>query len=141
MINTTKNLKHKALISLIYSCGLRRSEAINMKPGDIKSDRMLIKINGAKGKKDRYVQLAGGTLKILRKYYIKEKPLTWLFEGNKRGERYSATSIYNVVKNTARKAGIKKRVFPHILRHSFATHLLEQGVDLRLIQQILGHEN
>lgn len=140
ILKATQNIKHKSLIALIYSCGLRRSEAINMKIKDIDSGRMLIKIRGAKGKKDRYVQLAEGTLQLLRRYYKKEKPSIWIFEGQN-GEKYSATSITNVLKNTARKAGIKKRVYPHILRHSFATHHLEQGTDLRYIQEWMGHES
>jgi len=140
MMDATENIKHKCLIALIYSCGLRRSEAINLKLGDIDSQRMLIKIRGAKGKKDRYVQLAKSILTLLRDYYKKDRPETWLFEGTK-GKQYSATSIYNTVKDLAQKAGIKKRVYPHILRHSFATHHLEQGTDLRFIQEILGHES
>ncbi len=140
MINATGNLKHKCLISIIYSCGLRRSEAVNMRPEDIDSKRMLIKIRGAKGKKDRYVPLSGILLEMLRNYYRKEKPENWLFEGIG-GMQYGTTSIYNVVKNAARKAGIKKHIHPHILRHSFATHHLEQGTDLRFIQAFLGHES
>ena len=140
MIKVTHNLKHKCLIALIYSCGLRRGEAINMKLEDIDSKRMLIKIKGGKGKKDRYVQLAQSTLTLLRLYYKKDRPQTWLFEGQ-RGKQYSATSILNDVKKAAAKAGIKKRVFTHILRHSFATHHLEQGTDLRYIQEWLGHES
>ena len=140
MIKAAGNVKHKCLISIIYSCGLRRSEAVNLQLSDIDSKRMLIKIRGAKGKKDRYVPLSGVLLELLRNYYRKEKPSTWLFEGLG-GTQYSATSIYNVVKNTARKAGIRKRIYPHILRHSFATHHLEQGTDLRFIQAFLGHES
>lgn len=140
MISATENLKHKSLIAIIYSCGLRRSEAINLKLEDIDSQRMMIKIKGAKGKKDRYAQLSVGVLSLLRSYYKKEKPTDWLFEGQK-GQQYSATSIINDIKNAARKAGIKKRVYPHILRHSFATHHLEQGTDLRYIQEWLGHES
>jgi integrase/recombinase XerD len=140
MIKSTENLKHKCLISVIYSCGLRRSEAVNLRIEEIDSSRMLIKIIGAKGKKDRYVPLSAVLLELLRNYYRKEKPAKWLFEGIG-GRQYSATSIYNVVKNTARKAGLKKRIYPHILRHSFATHHLEQGTDLRFIQEFLGHES
>ncbi|MGD9557667.1 MAG: tyrosine-type recombinase/integrase [Mangrovibacterium sp.] len=140
MLQSTTNLKHKSLIALIYSCGLRRSEALQMKLEDIDSKRMMIKIRGAKGKKDRYVQLAQSTLNLLRLYYQKEKPAVWLFEGAN-GKQYSATSIFNDIKRAAKKAGIKKRVYPHILRHSFATHHLEQGTDLRYIQEWLGHES
>lgn len=140
MLKATTNLKHKCLIALIYSCGLRRSEAINLKLEDIDSKRMMIKICGAKGKKDRYVQLSIGVLDLLRAYYKKEKPAKWLFEGQN-GEKYSATSIFNDIKRAAQKAEIKKRVYPHILRHSFATHHLEQGTDLRYIQEWLGHES
>jgi len=138
MIRLTKNLKHKSLIVLIYSCGLRRSEAINLMLTDIDSQRMLIKIRGGKGKKDRYVQLANGTLKVLRQYYKEHNPAKWLFSGQKGGQ-YSAESIEKVVKQAAYRAGIKKNVYPHMLRHSFATHHLEQGTDLRYIQEWLGH--
>ncbi len=138
MINSTHNLKHKCLIALLYSCGLRRSEAINMELKDVDSDRMLIKVRAGKGKKDRYVQLAKPTLLLLRAYYKKYKPLKWIFEGPN-NKPYSTKSISNVVKTAAQRVGIKKRVFPHILRHSFATHHLEQGTDLRYIQEWLGH--
>lgn len=138
MIRLTKNPKHKSLIAVIYSCGLRRSEAINLKLSDIDSKRMLIKIRGAKGKKDRYVQLAISTLELLREYYKKEKPEIWVFEGRDK-QQYSATSIVNDVKNAAKRAKIRKRVYPHILRHSYATHNLELGIDLRYIQEWLGH--
>jgi integrase/recombinase XerD len=101
---------------------------------------MMIKINGAKGKKDRYVQLSEGLLRMLRQYYNEYKPKLWLFEGQKGGQ-YSAESISNLLKAAALKAGIKRRVYPHMLRHSFATHQLEQGVDIRFIQEWLGHES
>ena len=138
MINSTNNIKHKSLIALIYSCGLRRCEAINMELKDIDSSRMLIKIIASKGKKDRYVQLAKSTLLLLREYYKKHTPCKWVFEGPN-NKPYSAKSISNVIKSAAQKAGVKKRVYPHILRHSFATHHLEQGTDLRYIQEWLGH--
>ncbi len=140
MLKTTKNLKHKTIIALIYSCGLRRNESINIKISDIDSKRMLIKIRGAKGKKDRYVQLSPNVLPLLREYYRREKPKIWIFEGAP-AKQYSAVSVYNVVKNAAKKAGIRKRVYPHILRHSYATHHLEQGTDLRFIQEWLGHDS
>jgi len=139
MLKVTTNLKHKCLIALIYSCGLRRSEAINMKLDDIDSKRMMIKIRGAKGNKDRYGQLSIYLLKILRCYYKEYKPEIYLFEGQNKKLQYSGESITHVIKHAAQKAGIKKRVYPHILRHSFATHHLEQGTDLRYIQELLGH--
>jgi integrase/recombinase XerD len=140
MINATNNIKHKFLIALIYSCGLRRSEARQMKTEDIDAGRMLVKVKGAKGKKDRYVQLAKSTLEYYNNY-LKENPVKkWLFEG-RGGKQYSAESIYNVIKDKAMAAGINKKVYPHILRHSFATHCLEQGIDLRYIQEWLGHES
>jgi len=139
MLKITTNLKHKCLIALIYSCGLRHSEAINMKIEDLDSKRMMIKIKGAKGNKDRYGQLSIYLLKMLREYYKEYRPTTYLFEGQNKQYRYSGESIAYVIKLAAQKAGIKKRVYPHILRHSFATHHLEQGTDLRYIQELLGH--
>ncbi len=140
MLRATTNIKHRCLIALIYSCGLRRSEAINLKIEDIDTERMLVKIKGAKGKKDRYVQLSTTMLEEINRYLKEVHPELWLFEGYN-GMPYSATSILNDIKNAALKAGIKKRVYPHILRHSFATHHLEQGTDLRYIQEFLGHES
>lgn len=138
MMKATENIKHKCIIALIYSCGLRRSEAINMRIADIDSKRMMIKVRGAKGKKDRYVQLSEGVLKMLRLYYKEERPKVWLFEGPGRIQ-YSAESLSKVIKRAAQKARITKRVYPHILRHSYATHNLEQGIDIRFIQEWLGH--
>ena len=140
ILKVTVNIKHKTLLSAIYSCGLRRSEVIDVQIGDVDSKRMMIKIKGAKGKKDRYVQLSEGLLKLLRRYYTEYKPKRWLFEGQK-GGRYGAESISKVLKSAALKAGIKRRVHPHMLRHSFATHQLEQGIDIRFIQEWLGHES
>ncbi len=140
ILAATDNVKHKTIISVIYSCGLRRSEAIDLKIRDIDSQRMMIKITGAKGKKDRYVQLSDVLLKLLRVYYGEYKPKMWLFEGQKGGQ-YTAESISSVLKAAAQRAGISRRVYPHILRHSFATHQLEQGIDIRFIQSWLGHES
>ena len=138
MLKVARNKKHKCLIALIYSCGLRRSEAINIEVKDIDSGRMVIKIRGGKGKKDRYVQLASGLLDLLREYYREYQPGKWLFEGQ-RGGRYGAETVLRVVKDIGLKAGIKRRIDAHMLRHSYATHQIEQGVDIRFIQEWLGH--
>lgn len=138
ILNAIKNLKHKAIIATIYSAGLRRSELINLRKQDVFFDRKLIFIRDAKGKKDRTSVLAD-TLSITLKRYLQEsKPNYWLFEGVNRNQ-YSATSIAKILTRGAKNAGVEKRVTPHMLRHSFATHLLEHGVDIRYIQTILGH--
>ncbi len=140
MIEVTKNIKHKIILQLLYSGGLRRSELINLKITDIDSARMLIKVAGAKGKKDRYTQLSKNVLIELRNYYKEYRPKVFIIEGPD-GGLYSASSIANIVKNAAKLAGIRKRVTPHMLRHSFATHHLESGTDLRYIQEWLGHSS
>ncbi|MBN2861616.1 MAG: tyrosine-type recombinase/integrase [Bacteroidales bacterium] len=124
----------------IYTAGLRRSELINLKAEDIDSERGLIKVRGAKGGKDRYTLLSKKLLVLLRDYYKLYRPVNWLFEGNGGGQ-YSATSIKNILNKAVKSAGIKKHITPHNLRHSFATHLLEQGIDLRIIQELLGHSS
>ena len=140
LIQMTKNLKHRCILMTIYSGGLRRSELINLKVTDIDSQRMLIKVCGAKGKKDRYTLLSKRLLSELRKYYKVYLPRQWLFEGQEGGP-YSATSIERIFRDAVSRAGIKKYVTPHSLRHSFATHLLEQGTNLRYIQELLGHSS
>lgn len=124
----------------IYSAGLRIGEAINLKIKDIDSQRMQIRVEQGKGKKDRYTLLGVKTLEILRKYVLENKPKVWLFEGAN-GENYSQKGIQSILKKSLEKTGIKKRVTVHTLRHSFATHLLEAGTDLRYIQSLLGHSN
>lgn len=132
------NRKHRCMISLIYSAGLRRSELLNLTPQDIISERMLIRIAG-KGKKCRYSLLSEKLLNELRDYYREYRPQKWLFEGEQAGEQYSPSALVKILKEAARKAGIKHRVHLHMLRHTFATHLLEQGTDLRTIQELMGH--
>ena len=140
IIDNTNNIKHKCIVSLLYSGGLRRSELINLKLTNIDSKRMLILVEDAKGNKDRYTLLSHRVLEDLRSYYMKWRPKEYLFEGP--GEmKYSAKSIANIIKNAAAKARIRKNVTPHMLRHSFATHLLENGTDLRNIQVLLGHSS
>jgi site-specific recombinase XerD len=140
IIDSINNLKHKSIISLIYSCGLRISECINLKIKDIDSSRMLIKIVQSKGAKDRYVQLSPKMLELLRNYYKEYKPQNYLFQGQIK-EEYSARSIQAVLRKALKECNITKRITVHSLRHSFATHLLEQGTDIRIIQEILGHKD
>ncbi len=140
IFKNTPNNKHRCMLELTYSAGLRRSEVLNLKINDIDSKRILIKIRGGKGKKDRYSLLSKSVLLHLREYFIAYQPKEWLFEGRD-GKQYSSTSITRVLKKSVQKAGIKKRVHLHMLRYSFATHLLEQGTNLRVIQNLLGHEN
>lgn len=134
------NIKHKAILVTMYSCGLRISELLGLKITDIQSDRKLVLIRGGKGKKDRNTLLAPTTLDLLRKYYHACKPRVYLFEGGP-GTPYSAKSVGNILKRALFRAGIKKPATPHTLRHSFATHLLENGTDLRYIQVLLGHNS
>ena len=141
MISQTKNLKHKCIISLLYSSGLRRNELLELKLEDINSKRMLIRVEQAKGNKDRYTVLNKSVLEDLRKYFKIYKPKTYLFESPIPGNKYSNSSVLQIVVKAAKKAGIKERVTPHILRHSFATHLLESGTDIRYIQLLLGHNS
>jgi len=140
ILSVCENIKHKSILMLIYSAGLRRSELINLKITDIDSERMVINIRGGKGKKDRISLLSDHMLVLLRNYYRAYRPKDYLFEGQN-GGKYSPTSIANILKKASLKAGIRKKVTPHILRHSFATHLLEQGTDLRYIQELLGHNS
>ena len=139
LIEITPNHKHKLIIKLLYGTGLRVSEIINLKKEDINFEENLIKINLAKGKKDRFVKLPSSILKELENFY-KIGDSKYLFE-SQRGGKLSPKTIELILSNSAKKAGIKKRVYPHLLRHSFATHLLEQGTDLRIIQKLLGHSS
>ena len=141
ILNAHSNIKHKMMLSLIYSCGLRRSELINLKPLDIDSKRNIVLLKNAKGKKDRITPLSPIILEMLRNYYNGYKPKTWLFEGQIVGEQYSEQSLQSVLKQALQKAGITKPVTLHWLRHSYATHLLESGTDLRYIQELLGHSS
>lgn len=141
ILNAHRNIKHKTMLSLIYSCGLRRSELLNLKPDDIDSKRNIIVIRQAKGKKDRIAPLSEKIVSMLREYYMQYKPTIWLFEGQNAGEQYDERSIANVLKQALEKTKINKAVSLHWLRHSYATHLLEAGTDLRFIQEILGHKS
>jgi integrase/recombinase XerD len=141
IIEASTNLKHKTALSLIYACGLRRSELLNLKPRDIDSDRGFLKVYQGKGKKDRLVPISQKTIEMLREYYKKYKPKAWLFEGYSQGIQYSETSLQKILKTALKTANIKKPATLHWLRHSYATHLLEAGTDLRYIQELLGHKS
>lgn len=140
MLEVTTNLKHKSILTLAYSSGLRMSELLNLEIKDIDSGRMQIRVCLGKGKKDRYTLLSQTTLDLLRVYYKKYQPKHWLFEGLD-DKRYSSTSVQRILKKACFKAGITKHVYLHCLRHSFATHLLEQGVNIQIIQRLLGHSS
>ena len=140
IVNIITNLKHKAIISLLYGSGLRIGELLQLKKTDIDLDRMAIHVKGAKGKKDRYTILSSNVLEILREYYKKYKPKDYLFEGQK-GGKYSRESAGQVFKRVLKKAKINKNATLHTLRHSFATHLLEDGIGIAHIQKLLGHSN
>ncbi len=141
ILNAPSNIKHKAMLSLIYSCGLRRSELLNLKLTDIDSKRGLVIIRQSKGRKDRVAPLSEKILELLRAYYNAYKPIFWLFEGQDKKSQYDEKSLASVLKQSLEKSGIQKPVSLHWLRHSYATHLLENGTDLRYIQEILGHSS
>ncbi|WP_299756939.1 tyrosine-type recombinase/integrase [uncultured Pontibacter sp.] len=140
ILSATANLKHRCLLQLLYAGGLRIGEVINLKISDVQSDRNLLLIRGGKGKKDRTTLLSQKLLESLRAYYREYRPKVWLFEGQYGGQ-YTTDSIRNVFRACMEKAGLQKKVTPHSLRHSFATHLLEQGTNLRYIQSLLGHKS
>ena len=140
LFNQIQNLKHRTILVIIYSCGLRISELINLRIKDIDTKRMLIQIRNSKGNKDRQVQLTNQILSLIKKYYNNYLPKNFLINGSS-GGKYSTASIQKIIKRMALKAGIRKNITPHTLRHSFATHLLEDGIDIRYIQTILGHSN
>ena len=139
IINGTANIKHKAILMTIYSGGLRLGETARLEQAHLDRDRMLIFVKGATGRKDRYTLLSEKALQLIDQYMKRYEPQKWLFEGARAGRYISKRSIEKVFDQACERAGIKKDVSVHDLRHSFATHLLESGVDLRYIQELLGH--
>lgn len=140
MISQCRNIKHKTLLALAYSSGLRLNEIRTLKPAQIDSKAMQIQVKMGKGRKDRYTILSQKALEMLRTYYRLERPVNYLFEANgKRGKCLAPGTLNHIAKMAASKAGIKKEFSFHTLRHCFATHLLEKGVSLPLIQQFMGH--
>jgi len=141
MFSVCENTKHKVMLALLYSCGLRVSELINLKWADIDRSRMIINIIQAKGKKDRQVMLTPQLIPLLEKYYKEYKSKTYVLNGWKNELQYSDRSVGEVVKQLATKAGISKRVYTHLLRHCSFTHMVENGTDINLIQKLAGHSN
>jgi len=141
LLKRTENLKHRSILMLAYGAGLRLGEILGLKVNDINSQRMIIRINRGKGKKDRELPLPEKLLYLLRGYVSLYKPAVLLFEGQKKGLPYTSRSAQQVIKQAAARAGIKRPVTMHMLRHSYATHLLEAGTDIRYIQEALGHES
>ena len=140
LLGVIKNIKHKCIVQLLYSAGLRRAELLNLKVENIDSKRMVIRVCKGKGSKDRQTLLSPTLLTNLRTYYKKYKPKNYLFEGA-RGGQYSGTSVAKIITVAAKKAKLKQNITPHVLRHSFATHLLEANTDLRYIQFLMGHSS
>jgi len=137
---TVTDLRFFCMFSILYSAGLRISELLELKPGDINEPRSLIRVRQGKGKKDRYTLLSKPLMKKLTEYNRLYKPKVWLFE-HRPGEPFTESIVSKRLKAAAREAGITKRIYPHLLRHSFATHLLEQGIDIKIVKELMGHNN
>lgn len=136
-----KNLKYRAILSLCYGAGLRINEALHLQVTDIDSKRMMIRVRQAKGHKDRYVMLSPKLLELLREYWKKEHPTTWLFPARAKDKPLGACTLQHACQRARRDSGIQKPLTPHTLRHSFASHLLEAGANIRTIQLLLGHNS
>lgn len=141
MFSVCDNTKHKVIMALLYSCGLRVSELINLKWQDIDRSRMIINIIQAKGNKDRQVMLTPSLIPLLEQYYKEYKSKVYVLNGWKDELQYTDRSVGQVVKQLATKAGLNKRVYTHLLRHCSFTHMVEQGTDINLIQKLAGHSN
>ncbi|HTZ67868.1 MAG TPA: site-specific integrase [Roseiarcus sp.] len=139
LLEAAPGLKYKAALSVAYGAGLRVSDVANLKVSDIDSERMTVRVEQGKGQRDRYVMLSPQLLELLRDRWKAARPQVWLFPGQNPVNPMSARQLVRAVHAAAQAAGIAKRVSPHTLRHSFATHLLEQNVDIRVIQVLLGH--
>ena len=139
LLDAVDNIRDRVIVTVAYSCGLRLREVATLRVVDIDGQRKLVHVKSGKGKKDRLVPLSPSLLEMLRLYWKVTRPSEWLFPGHKGCDHVDDRTIQRAVDKAARKAGIKKKVTPHILRHCFATHLLEAGVDLRILQSLLGH--
>ncbi len=141
LVNALANLKHRTMLKVAYATGLRRAELLALKLTHIDSSRSVVRVIKGKGNKSREVPARNTLIGQLRRYYTYYHPKTYLFEGTKPGSPYSATSFQEIVKKAAAEAEIKKNISPHVLRHSFATHMLEKGINLKRLQIILGHSS
>jgi len=141
ILSAVGNIKHRAILMLVYSAGLRVGEVVKLGPEEIDPDREIIHIRGSKGRKDRYTLISDCALKVLKEYFKECRPSTWLFEGAKRSKHISKRTVQVIFKQVSHNAGIKKDATVHSLRHSFVLHLLENSVDLRYIQEFLGHRS
>jgi integrase/recombinase XerD len=140
-LSCVPSLKHRTILTVCYAAGLRISEAVHLRPTDIDSQRMVIRVDQGKGQKDRYVMLSPRLLEILREWWRVEKPKTWLFPGDIPGRPISRSAVERVCQEVHRSCRIPKPITPHSMRHAFAVHLLEMGTDLRRIQLLLGHRS
>ena len=141
LFGAVSNIKHRTILMTLYATGLRLSEMLALQLGDLDSQRMLLRVRQGKGGKDRYVPLPETLLEHLRRYWKQYRPFTWLFPGADLHAPLTASTVQRVCTKAARKAGLSKKVTPHTLRHSFATHHLEAGTNLKTIQVLLGHRN
>jgi site-specific recombinase XerD len=140
-LNAVRDLKHRVILTICYAAGLRISEAVHLRPSAIDSQRMVIRVEQGKGRKDRYVMLSPKLLDILRSYWKMTRPTEWLFPGDRPGQPITKAAVERVCRQTRERSGITRPITPHSLRHAFAVHLLEAGADLRTIQLLLGHRS
>ena len=141
LLSASPNLKHRAILTTLYAAGLRVSELCQLQVTDIDSARMVLRVRQGKGQHDRYVMLSPKLLPLLRQYWQQDKPRPWLFPGHPRTRPITTRAVYNICRDAGQAAHLPKAIHPHVLRHCFATHLLEAGVDLRRIQLLLGHRS
>jgi site-specific recombinase XerD len=141
LLEAPRNLGHRAILAVMYGAGLRVSEAANLKVGDLDGERKVIWVRGGKGNKDRQTMLSDPLREVLAAYWRWKRPTDWLFPGGKPGCPITREAVFDTCKKAARRAGIDKPLHPHSLRHAFATHLLDDGVSLPVIQVLLGHRN
>jgi site-specific recombinase XerD len=141
LLEAPKNLGHRAILATLYGTGLRVSEATHLKVSDLDRERKVIHVRAGKGRKDRQVMLSGQLREVLVAYWRWKRPADWLFPGAKPGCPLARETVFETCRKAARRAGIAKPVHPHSLRHAFATHLLDDGVSLVVIQALLGHRN